>query len=149
MIGKAMARMVVAAWSLVAAAAWANGPTSFRYQWYRCDNPGKTNCGPIGGATSKKYRLVTADAGHTTYAAVTACNGDGCGTTATDPRGPIPPRCKRTSSDSYASTARTSAPAASTRPSGASPSCAAAPARTRARPGWITIPASAMATPTR
>jgi hypothetical protein len=68
---------------------WVNGPTSYTYQWFRCDNPGKTNCQPIAGQTSNRYRLVEADAGHTFYASVTACNRDGCGRVDTDPVGPI------------------------------------------------------------
>ena len=69
--------------------AWANAPTSFSYQWYRCDNPGKTNCQPINGATRNRYRLSTDDAGHTIYASVTASNRDGSATTSSDPVGPI------------------------------------------------------------
>lgn len=68
---------------------WDNNPTSFSYQWYRCDNPGKTNCHPISGATSRNYRLVAADAGHTFYATVTAANRDGSATGASDPVGPV------------------------------------------------------------
>jgi hypothetical protein len=69
--------------------AWANKPTRFTYQWFRCDNPGKTNCQPIPGATAGRYRLGPDDAGHTIYASVTACNAEGCGTDASDPVGPI------------------------------------------------------------
>ena len=69
--------------------AWANAPTSFSYQWYRCDNPGKTNCQPINGATRNRYRLSTDDAGHTIYASVTASNREGSATTSSDPVGPI------------------------------------------------------------
>jgi len=68
---------------------WANKPTRFTYQWFRCDNPGKTNCQPIQGATAQRYRLGAEDAGHTIYASVTACNSEGCATNATDPVGPI------------------------------------------------------------
>src|SRR5215218_4652502 len=68
---------------------WANKPTRFTYQWFRCDNPGKTNCQPIQGATANRYRLGAEDAGHTIYASVTACNADGCATSASDPVGPI------------------------------------------------------------
>jgi hypothetical protein len=75
---------------------WANNPTSFAYQWYRCDNPGKTNCQPISGATSRSYRLVGVDNGHTFYGTVTASNRDGSATGASDPVGPVaansPPR---------------------------------------------------------
>src|SRR3954447_9485518 len=62
----------------VASGGWTERPTSFTYQWYRCDTPGKTNCQPIAGQTSNRYRLRPEDAGHTFYASVTACNRDGC-----------------------------------------------------------------------
>src|SRR4051794_8722845 len=65
--------------------AWANKPTPFTYQWFRCDNPGKTNCQPIAGATAKGSRLGADDAGHGGYASVTACNSEGCATGASDP----------------------------------------------------------------
>jgi hypothetical protein len=68
---------------------WSNAPTSYTYQWYRCDNPGKTNCQAIAGQTSNKFRLAAGDAGHTFYASVTACNKDGCAKGESDPVGPI------------------------------------------------------------
>jgi hypothetical protein len=68
---------------------WANGPTSYTYQWYRCDNPGKTNCAAVAGQTSNRYTLRPEDAGHTFYASVTACNKDGCTKGESDPVGPI------------------------------------------------------------
>lgn len=70
---------------------WANGPTAFAYQWYLCDNPGKTNCNPISGATTNSYRLHSSDAGHTLYATVTASNKDGSATAQTDAVGPVNP----------------------------------------------------------
>jgi fibronectin type 3 domain-containing protein len=70
---------------------WSGGPTSYRYQWYLCDNPGKTNCKPIANATANDYRLQSGDAGHTLYADVTAANRDGANTKATDAVGPIRP----------------------------------------------------------
>ena len=68
---------------------WENKPTRFTYQWYRCNNPGKTSCAPVPGATENKYRLGGDDAGHTFYASVTACNADGCATASSDAVGPI------------------------------------------------------------
>jgi hypothetical protein len=70
---------------------WANSPRSFAYQWYRCDNPGKTNCQPLAGRTRASYRLVADDAGHTIYASVTATNADGSTVAETDPVGPVAP----------------------------------------------------------
>ena len=56
---------------------WSGVPTSFNYQWYRCDNTG-SNCSPITGATSQSYAvLATADIGATLAVAVTASNSLG------------------------------------------------------------------------
>jgi hypothetical protein len=57
---------------------WSNGPTSYRYQWLRCDSVQGTNCGNIAKATSQSYKLVRADAGHAVLAYVRACNASGC-----------------------------------------------------------------------
>jgi hypothetical protein len=73
----------------VANGGWANAPTSFTYQWYRCDNPGRTNCQPVAGQTANRYVLRAEDAGHTVYASVTACNKDGCARGDADPVGPV------------------------------------------------------------
>src|SRR5947199_189779 len=43
---------------------WSNSPTSFAYQWLRCNGGGK-QCVSIAGATLKTYVLVAADAGNT------------------------------------------------------------------------------------
>lgn len=55
---------------------WANSPTSYAYQWLRC-NGGGNNCAAIGGATQQTYTLVAADAGSTIRVRVTATNADG------------------------------------------------------------------------
>lgn len=55
---------------------WTNGPTSFRYQWQRC-NGGGNNCVSIASATQKTYTLVVADSGQTIRVRVTATNADG------------------------------------------------------------------------
>jgi len=61
--------------------AWTGNPTSFKYQWDRCDLAGdRQNCGPISGATSRSYTLRNADADHQVRVRVTACNADGCTT---------------------------------------------------------------------
>lgn len=66
---------------------WANNPTSFTYQWQRCDSNGNT-CANIAGATKDSYKLVTADVGLTVRAQVTAKNGDGS-TTANSSASPV------------------------------------------------------------
>ncbi len=56
---------------------WSGVPTSFNYQWYRCDNTG-SNCSPVTGATSQSYAvLAAADTGATLAVAVTASNSLG------------------------------------------------------------------------
>jgi len=56
--------------------AWNNSPTSFAYQWLRC-NGGGNNCADVANGTQKTYTLVGADAGHTMRVRVTASNPDG------------------------------------------------------------------------
>src|SRR4051794_6771111 len=55
---------------------WSNSPTSFAYQWLRC-NGGGNSCVSIANATEKTYTLVAADEGHAIVARVTATNSDG------------------------------------------------------------------------
>jgi hypothetical protein len=52
---------------------WTNSPSSFAYQWSRCDSLGG-NCSPITGATSSGYTPSAADAGSTLRVTVTATN---------------------------------------------------------------------------
>ena len=56
--------------------AWNNSPTSFSYQWLRCNSSG-ANCGNISGATNQTYQLQKSDAGRRVRVSVTAKNGDG------------------------------------------------------------------------
>ena len=60
---------------------WKNAPTSFAYQWERCNASG-TSCSNISGAQAQTYTVVEADVGHTLRSAVTATNVHGS-TTAT------------------------------------------------------------------
>ena len=52
------------------------GPTTFAYQWQRCDQNG-ANCSNIVGANTQTYRLTSADVGRTLRVAVTATNASG------------------------------------------------------------------------
>lgn len=56
---------------------WQNDPTSFGYQWRRCDADGVTNCADIPGATRANYVLTVADTGRTIVAVVIAGNTEG------------------------------------------------------------------------
>ena len=55
---------------------WSNTPTSYAYQWLRC-NGGGNACATIAGATKKTHMLVAADAEQTIRVRVAATNADG------------------------------------------------------------------------
>jgi hypothetical protein len=55
---------------------WSGNPTSFTYEWRRCD-PDGSSCGKISGQASKTYKLTDADVGNTVRVTVTAKNSDG------------------------------------------------------------------------
>jgi hypothetical protein len=55
---------------------WTNSPTSFQYQWQRCDGVG-ASCANIAGAVEKTYLARSADLGRTLRVTVLAINADG------------------------------------------------------------------------
>jgi hypothetical protein len=55
---------------------WTGAPTSFRYQWLRCNRSGN-GCSDISGATERTYLVRAADVDRTLRARVTATNSDG------------------------------------------------------------------------
>ena len=55
---------------------WSGSPTSYAYQWKRCDASGG-GCSSIAGATAGSYAPVAADAGTTLRVTVTATNPSG------------------------------------------------------------------------
>lgn len=61
---------------------WTNSPTSYSYQWERCDSNG-TNCQPISGANSDSYVLSSDDVGSMLVVQETASNAGGAGRPAT------------------------------------------------------------------
>ena len=57
---------------------WTGNPSSYDYQWLRCDANGD-NCSQIPGATERQYVLTQEDVGHTITVRVRAFNNDGYG----------------------------------------------------------------------
>jgi hypothetical protein len=57
---------------------WTNTPTSFAYEWQRCDIDA-TTCLPVPGANGKTYGVRTADLGFRLRVVVTARNSGGSG----------------------------------------------------------------------
>jgi hypothetical protein len=55
---------------------WANNPTSFQYQWQRCNAAGVL-CANIPSGDAKTYNVTGADVGHTLRVRVSATNPDG------------------------------------------------------------------------
>jgi len=55
---------------------WDNSPTTYTYQWRRCDSSG-ASCVDIAGATASTYTLAGADAFSTIRVVVTAANSYG------------------------------------------------------------------------
>ena len=55
---------------------WSYSPSSFSYQWQRCDSTG-SGCSAISGATAATYTLASADAGSTLRSKVVASNSGG------------------------------------------------------------------------
>lgn len=68
---------------------WSGSPSSYAYQWVRCDanggQPDGSDCAAIGGATTSKYVLASADVGRRLRVRVTASNSDGSATAASNP----------------------------------------------------------------
>lgn len=63
---------------------WTGNPTSYSYQWQRCNRDGN-QCGDIADQTARTYKLVDADVGNTVRVIVTAKNADGTTAANSDP----------------------------------------------------------------
>ena len=59
------------------AGTWSNSPTSYAYQWKRCDTSGANKRCDTSGATSASYLLASGDVGATIRVIVTASNSGG------------------------------------------------------------------------
>jgi len=69
---------------------WSNTPTSFEYQWLRCNATG-ASCVNVANGTQKTYTLVGADATHTMRVRVTATNADGSSSAQSAQTDPVAP----------------------------------------------------------
>jgi hypothetical protein len=58
---------------------WTGNPTSFSYQWQRCEADNIVSCAGIPGATSKTYTVSAIDVGYRLRSQVTAKNANGSG----------------------------------------------------------------------
>ena len=58
---------------------WTGNPTSFAYQWQRCEADNIVSCANIPSATSKTYTLSAIDVGYRVRSRVTAKNASGSG----------------------------------------------------------------------
>jgi hypothetical protein len=70
---------------------WTNSPTSFAYQWRRCNAQGN-GCANVGGADSSSYLVRNADEGDTLRVRVTAKNADGSATATSNATDVVKPR---------------------------------------------------------
>ena len=69
---------------------WTGNPTSFAYQWLRC-NAGGQSCVNVANGTQRTYTLVGADATRTMRVRVTATNADGSTAAQSEPTAPVTP----------------------------------------------------------
>jgi hypothetical protein len=70
---------------------WANSPTSFAFQWQRCDIDAIV-CGDVPGATGRTYGVRAGDVGFRVRVQVTARNASGTGTATSAATSIITPR---------------------------------------------------------
>jgi Subtilase family len=69
---------------------WSGSPTSYAYQWQRCDLNGAA-CAPVLGGTTSSYALASADVGDTLRVVVTATNASGSASATSAPSGVVSP----------------------------------------------------------
>jgi len=69
---------------------WTGSPTTFEYQWLRCNATGGS-CVNVANGTQKTYTLVGADSTHTMRVRVTATNADGSSSAQSAQTDPVAP----------------------------------------------------------
>ena len=89
---------------------WSNTPTSYAYQWLRC-NGGGNSCVNVANGTQKTYTLAGVDAGNTMRVRVTATNADGSASAQSDQTATVEPATssaapKNTSAPTISGTAK-------------------------------------------
>lgn len=67
---------------------WTGSPTSYAYEWERCDAVGGS-CRALAGANSFRYTVGSADVGHRLRVVVTATNSGGSGSATSKPTGSV------------------------------------------------------------
>jgi hypothetical protein len=70
---------------------WTGSPTSYSYQWQRCDKTGG-GCAGISGAQQRLYDVHSQDVGHTIRVRVAAKNADGSTAATSVPTAVVAPR---------------------------------------------------------
>ena len=75
---------------------WTGNPTSYSFQWQRCDADNIVACLNVAGATSKSYALHTGDLGYRLRVRVTAHNARGATTASSATTAVIAPALKIT-----------------------------------------------------
>jgi len=68
---------------------WSGSPTSFHFQWSRCDGTGAA-CLAISGATGKIYTITNVDVNNALRLTVTARNTSGATNATSAPTSPVP-----------------------------------------------------------
>ena len=71
---------------------WSGNPTSYAYQWQRCEADNFVSCADIPGATSKTYTTRVIDVGYRLRSEVTAKNTNGSGVATSAPTAVIRPK---------------------------------------------------------
>lgn len=69
---------------------WSGSPSSYAYQWRRCDDAGN-GCSDVGGATGAQYQLGSSDVGRTMRVVVSASNSGGSTAATSAPSGVVAP----------------------------------------------------------
>lgn len=62
---------------------WSGAPTTYAYEWRRCDSSG-SNCTVLAGASTSSYAVQSMDVGSTIRVAVTAANAGGAMTSVSE-----------------------------------------------------------------